>query len=314
MKQKKKRRTIIILIVLMLLLIAASLGWIYNRSAAVREAQKSEQELAASEEAAAEEEKAKAEEEAAARAAEEAKIASHVYSYRGKEGAEEHSFKAYDEAIEAGSQYIGVDVVVSSDGIAYVSSELNAVVMTGYNGMYEYIDSETIDSLTTDAGNKVLRLSEVFEKYGSDIHYVIELKADSDACIDAFEKAVDDSGLADAVIVASRHLDVLEKLEGKYPDMTKLCICWSQGDVAGGLDESYVDILSVRAEVETGIMTQANCDAAHAHDKLFSAWTIDTEDDIKRAIDMGVDSYFTNDTPLALKLEREYGYEGGRRK
>ena len=41
--------------------------------------------------------------------------------------------------------------------------------------------------------------------------------------------------------------------------------------------------------------------------KKFSAWTLDTEDAIKKAIDMGVDTYFTNDTPLALEIEREYG-------
>ena len=43
--------------------------------------------------------------------------------------------------------------------------------------------------------------------------------------------------------------------------------------------------------------------------KKFSVWTLDTEDSIKKAIDMGVDTYFTNDTPLALRLEREYGLE-----
>ena len=47
--------------------------------------------------------------------------------------------------------------------------------------------------------------------------------------------------------------------------------------------------------------------------KLFSAWTLDSEETIKKAIDMGVDTYFTNDTPLALRLEREYGLEEGRR-
>ena len=53
-------------------------------------------------------------------------IASHVYSHRGSDGDEEHSFKAYDAAIEAGSRYIEQDVVISADGILYVSHDLNA--------------------------------------------------------------------------------------------------------------------------------------------------------------------------------------------
>ena len=54
-------------------------------------------------------------------------------------------------------------------------------------------------------------------------------------------------------------------------------------------------------------MKEERCRAAHEHGKTFSAWTLDTEDEIRRAIDMGVDSYFTNDTPLALSIEKEYG-------
>ena len=54
-------------------------------------------------------------------------------------------------------------------------------------------------------------------------------------------------------------------------------------------------------------MTESNCRRAHDSGKLFSAWTLDTEDEIRTAIDMGVDTYFTNDTPLALSIERDYG-------
>jgi glycerophosphoryl diester phosphodiesterase len=56
-------------------------------------------------------------------------------------------------------------------------------------------------------------------------------------------------------------------------------------------------------------MTEGNCQTAHENGKMFSAWTLDSEEEIKSAIDMGVDTYFTNDTPLALSLEREYGLE-----
>lgn len=247
-----------------------------------------------------------------ANAATEAKIASHVYSHRGSAGPEEHSFKAYDEAIDAGSRYIEQDLVISSDGILYVSHDLNAVSMTGYDGMYEYMSSETIDGLETKAGNKVLRLSEVFDKYGRDINYVIELKDGSDACIRAFEDMVDSYGLSDMITVQSVDPGVLQELESKYPDMPKLLVCRSQGDFESALDKPYIDIISVKEAA--ALMTESNCSAAHEHDKLFSAWTLDSEESIKYAIEMGVDTYFTNDTPLALSLEREYGIIEGMRR
>ena len=301
-----KKKTLTILIIIMLILVVAALAWILHKGSADNAAR--EQESVQSEEAAKEEEQRKAEEKAAEKEkAELSAAASHVYSHRGTEGSEEHTFKAYDAAIEAGSRYIEQDVVISADKVLYVSHDENALAMTGYNGMYEYMSSETIDSLETEAGNKILRLSEVFDRYGKDINYVIELKSNSDACLLAFEELVDKYGLSDVITVQSRHADALEILEHKYPDMPKLFVCWNQGDFNYVLDLPYVDIISVRATVETGILTDSNCQAAHDAGKKFSAWTISTEDEIKKAIDMGVDTYFTNDTPLALSIEKDYG-------
>lgn len=239
-------------------------------------------------------------------------IAAHVYSHRGSAGPEEHSFKAYDAAIEAGSRYIEQDIVASSDGILYVSHDLGAYYMTGYDGLYEYMSSNTIDGLRTKAGNKVLRLSEVFDRYGRDIHYVIELKQGDEACINAFEKLVDEYGLGDRITVQSMSPEILEELEHKYPDMSKLFVCRTQQELDHAVDKSYIDIISVKAAA--GLMTESNCEKVHDQDKLFSAWTLDSEEAIKKAIDMGVDTYFTNNTQLALSLEREYGLKEGKRR
>ncbi len=239
-------------------------------------------------------------------------IASHVYSHRGSDGAEEHSFKAYDSAIEAGSRYIEQDVVMSADGILYVSHDFNAWLMTGYDGLYEHMSSEAIDNLRTRAGNKILRLSEVFDRYGRSINYVIELKPDNDACVEAFMKLVDEYELGDLITVQSMYPGRLEELETRYPDMPKLFVCRSQAELYRALDSAYIDIISVKADA--GLMTLSNCEEAHDHNKLFSAWILNSEEAIKNAIDMGVDTYFTADTPLALSLEREYGIIEGRRR
>ena len=299
MKKRKRNKTLIIAIALMLVAIAALSVRILDRGHQLSTASVSE-----STGTAAGQVRTTAEQ---ANAAIEAEIASHVYSYRGSAGPEEHSFKAYDAAIDAGSRYIGQDVVMSSDGILYVSSDTWAGTMTGYDGMYEYMSSETIDGLETKAGNKVLRLSEVFDRYGRDINYVIELKDGSDACVRAFEELVDAYDISDMITVQSVDTGVLKELESKYPNMPKLFVCRSQGDF-----ESALDIISVKEAA--ALMTESNCSAAHENGKVFSAWTLDSEETIKYAIEMGVDTYFTNDTPLALSLEREYGIIEGMRR
>lgn len=53
-------------------------------------------------------------------------------------------------------------------------------------------------------------------------------------------------------------------------------------------------------------MTEANCKLVHDNGKEFSAWTLDSWAKIQKAIELGVDSYFTNYTAKALYLERKY--------
>ena len=295
-----------IIIILMLALIAVMSAWIVRRGMMIYEA-KQEEIRRMTEEICRQEDLLGKTAEKAAEAFEDAEIASHVYSHRGTDGFYEHSFKAYDEAIEAGSHNIEQDLVLSSDGVLFVAHDLNASGMTGVNASYSSMTAAKIDSLKTKAGFKVLRLSEVFDRYGRDINYVIELKTSDDTTINAFEKIVDEYGFQDIITVQSTNTDVLAQLDRKYPDMPKLLVCKSQQMFNSSLEMPHVDIISVA--INRGLMTAGNCEAAHAHDKLFSAWTLSSESSIRNAIDMNVDTYFTNDTPLALSLEREYGLE-----
>lgn len=299
----KKKRTLVILILIMLVVVALLSAFIIHRGMQINEA-KREEELKKAEELRQQEEEARI---AAEKEAKEQAIASHVYSHRGSEGFYEHSFKAYDEAISAGSRNIEQDLVLSSDGVLFVAHDLNASYMTGVNAAYSSMTAEKIDSLETRAGYKVLRLSEVFDRYGESVNYVIELKTGDNNTIEAFESIVNEYGYKDIITVQSIYTDVLKILDEKYPDMPKLFVCKSQQSFNNSLEMSYVDIVSV--DIDRGLMTEDNCKAAHDHNKLFSAWTLNLESSIRRAIDMNVDTYFTNDTPLALSLEREYGLE-----
>lgn len=229
--------------------------------------------------------------------------AAHVYSHRGKAGDYEHSFKAYDEAIAAGSRYIEQDLVLSADGVLFVSHDLTAAAMTGDSRAYASMNADEIDKIQTKAGDKVLRMSEVFDKYGDTVNYVIELKAYEDGrMIDAFRKLVDEYGYQDRIIVQCQDIHPLRTIKSIYPDMTELYICRSQWGFDTSINEPNIDIISVK----DWMMTSANCQTVHNHGKLFSVWTLNSEASIRNAIDMGVDTYFTDDTPLAISLEKKY--------
>lgn len=299
-RERGKKKKLLLIIGLMILLIIAMCIWLAYRAAAMNQ-MRTQSVLGTLEES----DRTVADSLSAAdEIALSLQAAMHVYSHRGKEGPQEHSFKAYDEAIDAGSVNIEQDLVLSRDGVLFVSHDLSASSMTGTARAYVSMDADDIDQLRTRAGNKILRLSEVFDRYGSKIRYVIELKAyDDSRMVDAFSTLVDEYGYQGIIIVQCKDLGTLRSLEEIYPDMPKLYVCRTQGGFEASLDEDCVDIISVNA----GLMSAERCKEAHGKGKLFSAWTLNSERQIRNAIDIGADTYFTNDTPMAISIEKEYG-------
>ena len=207
----------------------------------------------------------------------------------------------HDKAVEAGSKYIEADIVVSGDGTVYLAHDDYAQDMTGTNGYFSGMTDGQIDKLKTKSGSNVIKLKDLFERYGDSVTYIVDIKYTGSRNVDAFTIAVRTSGVEDNVIAASSFFDVLRPLDETFPDMTKLYVCPDQATFELALDKDYVDIISV----PKNIMTADNLKAAHEHGKKFSAWTLNTEDEISSAIELGVDSYFTDDTALAVGLEKE---------
>lgn len=227
----------------------------------------------------------------------------HVYSHRGASKDEiEHTFAAYDKAKELGSVNLEQDLVISKDGTLYCSHDTSAYRITGYDAEFSGMTDDEIDSLQTADGQVIPKLSDVFDRYGDTVNYIIELKSTDADAAEAFIGIVNKYGNSDRVVVQCFELGVLEQVEQAFPEMKKLYLCKSQYAIDEALDIPYVDIISVKKD----FMTEDNCEKVHAAGKEFSVWTIDTEDEIIRAIELGVDSYFTNDTELALRLEWEY--------
>ena len=226
-----------------------------------------------------------------------------IYSHRGSgEGADEHSLASYDAAIKAGSHHIEQDLVISKDGTLYVSHDMSAARITGVGKNYADMSDDEIDALSTSSGEKILKMSDVFEHYGDSVKYVIELRSDDDATMNAFKELIE-ANSDKRVVAQSFYPNVLERLESIYPDMPKVQIIdyWSDFDAA--LEEDYADEICVNLDR----MSEANCKAVHEAGKRFSVWNLDNEADIREGIDMGADAFFTNDTPLAIKLEKKYG-------
>lgn len=226
----------------------------------------------------------------------------HIYAHGHTEKDDEHSFEAYDADIEAGSHFVEPDLVISRDGTLYVSHDLSAWRMTGVNKNYSSMHDDEIDKLRSRSGSRILKLSDVFERYGDSVYYLPELKTSEDATVEALRSLIEEYGLEDRVMLQSEFPPALEKAEAIWPDMPKIQIVKSQGVFNDSLGRDYVDEAAVRIE----LMNEENCSKAHEAGKRISVWPVDTDDDIRMAIDMGADAYFTGNVERAVDLELNY--------
>lgn len=228
----------------------------------------------------------------------------HVISHRGASGEEiEHTFKAYDLALEYGTKYIEQDLVRSKEGTLYVSHEENAEPLTGVNKDYKDMTDDEINELRTDDNQHILKLEDVFKKYGDDTHYAIELKEqDNKGAIKPFEELVKKYDLADNIIVQARNKEALEPIVSTFPDMPKLILVNTEEELNDALKQDYIDIIGANSD----LMNKNNVEKVHDNGKKFSVFTLDDNDEIKKGIDLNVDSYFTNFTAKALTIEDNY--------
>lgn len=223
----------------------------------------------------------------------------HVISHRGASGEEiEHTFKAYDLALEYGTKYIEQDLVTSKDGTLYVSHDDNAERITGVDKNYNDMSNRQIDKLKTEDGQHILKLEDVFEKYGDSTDYLIELK-ENETQAKPFEKLVKEYNLQGNVIVQAKNPEALKQLTEAFPDMPKLALINDDEEMDNVIDADYVDIIGANAR----LMDKEHISKAHENDKEFNVWTLNTVDEITEAINLDVDSYFTNYTAKALMLE-----------
>ncbi|WP_094243318.1 glycerophosphodiester phosphodiesterase [Tetragenococcus halophilus] len=81
----------------------------------------------------------------------------YVISHRGASGEEvEHTFKAYDLALDYGTKYIEQDLVTSKDGTLYISHDENAERIAGVDKNYNDMSDKEIDHLKTEDNQHIL--------------------------------------------------------------------------------------------------------------------------------------------------------------
>ncbi len=249
-----------------------------------------------------------------------------IIAHRGASGyAPEHTFAAWDLALEMGAHYIEQDLQMTADGVLIVLHDETLDRTTDCTGQVRFLSFADIASC--DAGSwfnaahpgrarpeweglAVPALEQVFERYEDRARFYIETKNPDDApgmeeellrLIRKFDLLGDREGLP-SVIVQSFSGASLRKLHALEPRLrlvrlfgrhhTGLTLRWQLGRVARygfGIGPS-------RFDVDARLVR-----SAHARGLAVHSWTVNEPAELARFEELGVDGVFTDFPDRALR-------------
>ncbi len=254
-----------------------------------------------------------------------------VVAHRGASGTRpEHTFAAYDRAIEMGADYIEQDLQVTSDGVLVVLHDqtLNRTARGSAENCTGNVRTKTLAQIKTcSAGQwfgaqwvdeKIPTLEEVFQRYGHTVNYYIETK-EPDAAEGMEDKLVallNQYGLRDLsvnrwqVLIQSFSATSLQKVHAIDPALPLIFL----GNPSVANIPNYA-AYAVGLGPSFGSSINANwVNTAHANCLDVHPYTINTAANMTAALNVGVDGMFTNFSDILIGLlgpRKAVGLQGG---
>lgn len=259
-----------------------------------------------------------------------------VIAHRGASGlAPEHTFASYDRAVQAGADFIELDIQLTSDRKLVVlhdpvldrTARGSAENCTGSIDAHTLAQVETCDAGTwfneanpdradpTFADQRIPTLPAVLDRFGTDVRYYIETKkllagkGMEEALVEALDAAgfTKTASISQQIVIQSFDAESLRTVKRLRPDLTLVQLLYASGEPIDpatlGEIASYADGIGPSvSNVDEALLT-----AAHERCLVVHPYTADDPAELAKLLDLGVDGIFTNrpDTlaPLADRHE-----------
>jgi len=217
----------------------------------------------------------------------------------------EHSFAGYNQAIAEGSQFIELDLRISTDNILYVCHDNNLFRTTGVNLDIYKSTSKEIQSVKLPNGENIHQLSEIFKYYKNNIYYVIETKEETNInhnidnilldIINAYD-------LKDFVIIQSFSLKSLMYIHLRNPEIQLMLLLKprTQEELLVKIKNTPKFIRIISFDLTTVTSTLVNF--VKQTNKIPAVYTIKGPADIRKAIKYRLEGFFTDDTKGTLEI------------
>ncbi len=242
-----------------------------------------------------------------------------VQAHRGASAyAPENTAPSFRLAVELGADGVENDIRLTKDGVYVLSHDSNISRMSDGKGEVNEMTYEELlrydFGVRTNAkfkGTKITTLEEFLEIV-KDMRVInIELKpfAPHEDRKYAFQYLYDMLGkyhCVERTIISSFDHTALKELKGVYPDV-RTALLYGNGMSP---EETIAFVRSFDADIihpQIGALNEKIMEACRKNGIEVNVWTVDSNHDIKRAMELGVTGIITNVPDKVLKVLRENG-------
>jgi glycerophosphoryl diester phosphodiesterase len=236
--------------------------------------------------------------------------------------APEHTFAAYDLALEQGADYIEVDLQMTADGVlvAMHDKTLNRTATAPEGVPKRYcrglVSKKTLEQIKMCevgswfspeyADEQIPTLEEIFQRYGTSVNYYIETKNPKAApgMEEELLRLMDEYGLIEpaaenwSVLIQSFSAESLMKIHELEPTLPLIQLYWAGTSKTIQRDLDEVSTYAVGIGPYYPDVDAALVEAAHERCLAVHPYTVNTVEEMEALILLGVDGMFTNNPDL----------------
>ncbi|REK74195.1 glycerophosphoryl diester phosphodiesterase membrane domain-containing protein [Paenibacillus paeoniae] len=215
----------------------------------------------------------------------------------------ENTIEAIQGAIEAGADYVEIDVLETKDGDLAVIHDTNLKRLTGVQAQVYDLTMDELRRLEVKQGNftgRISSLAEVMDMARGKIKLNIEIKTHGmeKNLVDTFIRIVQDNYFENDCIVQSLDYEIVQQVKSAAPELQVGYIVFA----------GVPDMERIRADfvvMEEYMVKQSVIDSAKRHHKPIYVWTVNNKDNMRRFFSMGVDGIITDYPEDAFSIEEE---------
>ena len=233
----------------------------------------------------------------------------------------ENTLAAFEGAIQAGADYIELDVRLTADGVPVIMHDADVGIRTNGSGFVHTFSLRELKRLDASGGLGpavgVPTLAEALDLLSGQAGVNIEIKnmpgepsfdSPREAIVLETLRLIEETRFDGVVLVSSFNWLSIERAKEQSPDLPT-------GLITTAAVDPWAALVYVRGKGHDLLLPQASAlveagedflDAAHADGIRIGSWTVDEPEAVERLFAMGVDAIATNDPAMAVPIRDRF--------